>query len=345
MTTKIINNDGMKILGIETSCDETAAAIVMGGSRVLSSVVASQVKIHSPYGGVVPELASRKHMEAVVPIVDEAIKKAGLKKQDLDAVAVTQGPGLVGALLVGFSFAKSFAYALKKPYVGVNHLEAHLNSVFLEPEPPPFPFVSLLVSGGHTAIYDVQSHTDAWLMGQTRDDAAGEAFDKVAKMLGLGYPGGVIIDRLSKNGDPEKIHFPRAYLDKNGYDFSFSGIKTAVNRYIQNNPNRYREQVNDIVAAFQEAVVEVLCFKIINAAKNKGYHHISIVGGAAANSRLREKVSQQARQENLSVHIPSISLCGDNAAMVAASGYHRLLLGEKCSRDADVYSRATIFKC
>lgn len=344
---KTANNDNMKILGIESSCDETAASVVQSGSRVLSSVVASQVKIHGPYGGVVPELASRKHMEAVVPVVDEAIVKAGLKKHELDAVAVTQGPGLVGALLVGFSFAKSFAYALKKPYVGVNHLEAHLNSVFLEPEPPSFPFVSLLVSGGHTAIYDVQSHTDAILMGQTRDDAAGEAFDKVAKMLGLGYPGGAIIDRLSKKGDPEKIHFPRTYLDKQSYDFSFSGIKTAVNRYIQANMHQYEEQINDIVAAFQEAVVEVLCFKIINAAKNKGYHHISIVGGAAANSRLREEVNRQARKESLSVHIPSISLCGDNAAMVAASGYHRLLQGEKCSRDADVYSRAIVLnaKC
>ncbi|MFO8085872.1 MAG: tRNA (adenosine(37)-N6)-threonylcarbamoyltransferase complex transferase subunit TsaD, partial [Desulfobacterales bacterium] len=276
----------MKILGIESSCDETAAAVVVDGTCVLSSVVASQVKIHRPYGGVVPELASRKHMEALVPVVDEALLKAGVQKYELDAIAVTQGPGLVGALLVGFSFAKSFAYALKKPCVGVNHLEAHLNSVFLEPEPPPFPFVSLLVSGGHTAIYDVQSHTDAKLMGQTRDDAAGEAFDKVAKMLGLGYPGGVIIDRLSKKGDAGKIHFPRAYLDKQSYDFSFSGIKTAVNRYIQTHKDQYEEKISDIVAAFQEAVVEVLCFKIIHAAKSKGYQHLSIVGGAAANSHL-----------------------------------------------------------
>jgi N6-L-threonylcarbamoyladenine synthase len=332
----------MKILGIESSCDETAAAVVADGTCVLSSVVASQVKIHRPYGGVVPELASRKHMEALIPVVDEALLKAGVQKYELDAIAVTQGPGLVGALLVGFSFAKSFAYALKKPCVGVNHLEAHLNSVFLEPEPPPFPFVSLLVSGGHTAIYDVQSHTDAKLMGQTRDDAAGEAFDKVAKMLGLGYPGGVIIDRLSKKGDAGKIHFPRAYLDKQSYDFSFSGVKTAVNRYIQTHKDQYEEKISDIVAAFQEAVVEVLCFKIIHAAKSKGYQHLSIVGGAAANSHLRQRVNQQARKDNIAVYIPSLSLCGDNAAMVASAGYHRLLMGETCSRDADVYSRTTI---
>lgn len=334
----------MNILGIESSCDETAAAVVANGVQILSSVVASQVKIHCPYGGVVPELASRKHMEALVPVVNEAILKAGINKDQLDAVAVTQGPGLVGALLVGFSFGKSFAYAMKKPCVGVDHLEAHLNSVFLEPEAPPFPFVSLLVSGGHTAIYDVQSHTSACLMGQTRDDAAGEAFDKVAKMLGLGYPGGAIIDRLSKQGNPDTINFPRTYLDKNGYDFSFSGIKTAVNRYIQTN-REYQEQVNDIVAAFQEAVVEVLCFKLIHAVKSKGYRHLCIVGGAAANSRLRQKVAYEARKENMSLHIPSLSLCGDNAAMVAAAGYHRLLAGETCSRDADVYSRTLARKC
>ena len=336
------NDDFMRILGIESSCDETAAAVVMDGQHILSSVVASQINIHRPYGGVVPELASRKHMEAIVPVVDEAISKSGLQKENLDAVVATQGPGLVGALLVGFSFAKSFAYALEKPWVGVNHLEAHLNSVFLEPHPPSFPFISLLVSGGHTAIYDVQSHIKAKLMGQTRDDAAGEAFDKVAKMLGLGYPGGAIIDGISKDGNPKRIQFPRTYLDKDSYDFSFSGIKTAVNRYIQTQRDHYQDHIADIAAAFQEAVVEVLCFKLIHAAKSKGYNRISIVGGAAANSRLRQKVHQEAENNKISVHIPSISLCGDNAAMVAAAGYHRLLKGERGSMDADVYSRTII---
>ncbi len=332
----------MIVLGIESSCDETAAAVVEDGNRILSSVVASQIDVHGRYGGVVPELASRKHLEAIVPVVDQAIAESGLKKSDMDAVAATQGPGLVGALLVGFSFAKSFAYALGKPWVGVNHLEAHLNSVFLEPSPPPFPFVSLLVSGGHTAVYDVKSHTEAFLLGQTRDDAAGEAFDKVAKMLGLGYPGGVAIDRLSKSGNPERIRFPRAYLDKEGYDFSFSGIKTAVNRYIQIHPDDYANHVPDIVASFQEAVVDVLCFKLVHAAKAKGYTRVSMVGGAAANSRLGEKVRLEAGKEGISVYIPSLSLCGDNAAMVAAAGYHRLSAGKTMPLDADVYSRATM---
>ncbi len=332
----------MIVLGIESSCDETAAAVVEDGNRILSSVVASQIDVHGRYGGVVPELASRKHMEAIVPVVDEAVAEAGLKKNDIDAVAATQGPGLVGALLVGFSFAKSFAYSLGKPWIGVNHLEAHLNSVFLEPTPPSFPFASLLVSGGHTAVYDVKSHTEASLLGQTRDDAAGEAFDKVAKMLGLGYPGGVAIDHLSRKGNRGWINFPRAFLDKDGYDFSFSGIKTAVNRYIQTHPDDYANQIPDIVASFQEAVVEVLCFKLFQAAKARRYSRVSIVGGAAANSRLREMVRLEAEREGMSVHIPSLSLCGDNAAMVAAAGYHRLSAGETMPLDADVYSRATM---
>ncbi|MBW2556868.1 MAG: tRNA (adenosine(37)-N6)-threonylcarbamoyltransferase complex transferase subunit TsaD, partial [Deltaproteobacteria bacterium] len=199
----------MIVLGIETSCDETAAAVVVDGKQILSSAVSSQIEVHHPYGGVVPELASRKHMEAIIPMVDQALGSSGIDSKTLDAVAVTCGPGLVGALLVGFCFAKAFAYALDVPWVGVSHLEAHVNSVFLEPDPPPFPFVALLVSGGHTGVYHVTSHTDFELMGQTRDDAAGEAFDKVSKMLGLGYPGGGVIDRLARQGNPENIVFPR----------------------------------------------------------------------------------------------------------------------------------------
>ncbi len=330
----------MIVLGIETSCDETAASVVEDGQKILSSVVSSQVSVHSPYGGVVPELASRKHLEAMIPVVENALAESGLAKRNINGIAVTQGPGLVGALLVGFSFAKSMAYALDIPLVGINHLEAHINSVFLEPDPPSFPFVSLLVSGGHTAIYYVQSHTIYERLGQTRDDAAGEAFDKVSKMLGLGYPGGSIIDRLSKEGVAERIKFPRAYLDKESYDFSFSGIKTAVNRYIQTHPETYEDQIPDIAAGFQEAVVEVLCFKAIHAAVAKGCRTIAVVGGAAANSRLREKIRQDARKEGIDVYIPSLSFCGDNAAMVAAAGFHRLKRGETCPREADVYSRA-----
>ncbi len=227
----------MIILGVETSCDETAAAVVADGRNVLSSIVSSQIAVHHPYGGVVPELASRKHIESIVPVVHQALDASRIEMDQLDAVAVTQGPGLVGALLVGFSFSKSFAMARNLPWIGVNHLEGHISSVFLEADFPEFPFVALMVSGGHTNLYYVTSNTDYELLGQTRDDAVGEAYDKVSKMLGLGYPGGGIIDRLAARGDAQKIRFPRPYLDKNRFDFSFSGLKTAVNRYIQTHPD------------------------------------------------------------------------------------------------------------
>ena len=332
----------MIVLGIETSCDETAAAVVVDGIQILSSVVSSQIDIHHPYGGVVPELASRKHMEAIVPVVTEALAVSGMDSKQLDAIAVTQGPGLVGALLVGFCFAKSFAFALDIPWVGVNHLEGHINSLFLEENPPPFPFVALLASGGHTSIYYVTSHTGFELVGQTRDDAAGEAFDKVAKMLGLGYPGGGVIDRLATQGDPETIVFPRPFLDKSTFDFSFSGLKTAVSRYIQKNMDAYQQQIPDIAAGFQEAVVDVLSYKLVHAALMKGCEHIAIVGGVAANNRLRESVRQEADLKGLKVHIPSVDLCGDNAAMIAATGYHYLIAGTVSGLCDDVYSRARV---
>jgi len=332
----------MIILGIETSCDETAAAVVVDGIQILSSVVSSQIDIHHPYGGVVPELASRKHMEAIVPVVTEALAASGMDSKQLDALAVTQGPGLVGALLVGFCFAKSFAFALDIPWVGVNHLEGHINSLFLEENPPPFPFVALLASGGHTSIYYVTSHTGFEVVGQTRDDAAGEAFDKVAKMLGLGYPGGGVIDRLATQGDPEKIVFPRPFLDKSTFDFSFSGLKTAVRRYIQKNMDGYREQIPDIAAGFQESVVDVLSFKVVHAALMKGCEHIAVVGGVAANNRLRERVRHEADLKGLTVHVPSIDLCSDNAAMIAATGYHYLIAGTVSGLCDDVYSRVRV---
>jgi N6-L-threonylcarbamoyladenine synthase len=330
----------MIILGIETSCDETAAAVVKDGDTVMSSVVSSQVKIHHRYGGVVPELASRKHIEAIVPVVDEALSEAGLPLSDIQAIAVTQGPGLVGALLVGFSFAKSMAYALCIPWVGVNHLEGHINSVFLEPDPPLFPFVALLVSGGHTSIYYVTGHTTAELMGQTRDDAAGEAFDKVAKMLDLGYPGGGIIDRLSKKGDPARVEFSRPYLDKSSFDFSFSGIKTAVQRYISHHQDQYKEQIADIAAGFQEAVIDVLSYKVIAASAKKRCKEIALVGGVAANSRLRNKLRTDAESDGIKVYIPSLNLCGDNAAMIASVGYHYLKAGMVAELRDDVFSRS-----
>jgi len=314
--------------------------VVVDGIQILSSVVSSQIDVHHPYGGVVPELASRKHMEAIVPVVTEALAVSGMDSKQLDAIAVTQGPGLVGALLVGFCFAKSFAFALDIPWVGVNHLEGHINSLFLEENPPPFPFVALLASGGHTSIYHVTSHTGFELVGQTRDDAAGEAFDKVAKMLGLGYPGGGVIDRLANQGDSKNIVFPRPFLDKSTFDFSFSGLKTAVWRYIQKNMDTYQQQIPDIAAGFQEAVVDVLSFKVVHAAMMKGCEHIALVGGVAANNRLRERVRQEADLKGLTVHIPCIDLCGDNAAMIAAIGYHYLIAGTVSGLCDDVYSRA-----
>ena len=313
--------------------------MVKEGTTLASSIDASQIEVHHRYVGVVPELASRKHIEAIIPVVDESLHKADLSLKDIDAIAVTRGPGLVGALLVGFAFAKACAYALEIPWVGVNHLEGHINSVFLEPNPPTFPFVALLVSGGHTGIYHVTSHTAVELMGQTRDDAAGEAFDKVAKMLELGYPGGSVIDRISRAGDPDRIKFPRTYLDKSDFDFSFSGLKTAVNRYIMNHKDRIEDQIPDIAAGFQEAVMDVLCYKAIRAAMVKGCDRIALVGGVAANSRLREKLSSDARRQGIRVHIPSLHLCGDNAAMIALVGYHYLNAGIVSGLQDDVFSR------
>jgi len=331
----------MIVLGIETSCDDTAAAVVLNGTSVLSSVVSSQVNVHHPYGGVVPELASRKHIEAIVPVVSQALARAGLQLSAVDALAVTRGPGLIGSLLVGFSFAKAFAYARGIHWVGVNHLEGHINSVFLESPPPAFPFVALLVSGGHTSLFHVTSHTAMELMGQTRDDAAGEAFDKVAKMLGLGYPGGGVIDRLARQGDPARISFPRTYLYKTDFDFSFSGLKTAVRRHILDHREHYQKQLPDVVAGFQEAVVDVLVFKAIRAAQTRSCGCLALVGGVAANSRLREKLRRDGERQGLSVHIPSLDLCGDNAAMIAAAGYHYLIEGFGANLGDDVFSRST----
>ena len=330
----------MYILGIESSCDETAAAVVQNGTAVLSSTISSQMEVHHRYGGVVPELASRKHIEAIVPVVAEAISDSGLKIRQIDAMAVTRGPGLVGALLVGFSFAKAYAYGLGVPLVGVNHLEAHINSVFLEPDPPPFPFVALLASGGHTGIYYVTSHTAIELMGQTRDDAAGEAFDKVAKLLGLGYPGGGVIDRLAKDGDPQQIAFTRPYLNKADFDFSFSGIKTAVRHYVDKHRADVNSRIADIAAGFQAAVVEVLAYKLIHAARIKDCEHIAVVGGVAANSGLRQTVRRDADHRGLKVHIPAVNLCGDNAAMIAATGFHYLKVGMQVRLSDDVFSRS-----
>ena len=332
----------MIILGIESSCDETAASIVQDGTKILSSIIASQVDVHHKYGGVVPELASRMHIEAIAPVVDEAIKKAGIEISDIDGVAATRGPGLIGALLVGFSFAKSFAFARDLPFAGVNHLEAHIYSLFLMDEKPEFPFIALVVSGGHTNIYYVTSYNNFELMGQTRDDAAGEAFDKVAKMLGLGYPGGPIIETLAKTNTFDTIKFPRTMLEKDSFDFSFSGLKSSVGRYIHNNPVGSKDEKAQIAASFQEAVIDVLSQKLINAALYKNCDRIGVAGGVSANKTFVKKLMQDAKKKKIKLFSPSVELCGDNAAMIAARGYTMIQQGTLCDLDHDVFSRSKI---
>ncbi|TWI68899.1 O-sialoglycoprotein endopeptidase [Desulfobotulus alkaliphilus] len=331
----------MRILGIESSCDETAAAVVEDGVKILSSEVASQVEIHHRYGGVVPELASRHHVEAICPMVEAALAACGMEAGDLDAVAVTQGPGLVGALLVGFGFARACAFGLNIPCVGVHHLLGHIHSVFLEPEktPPVYPFVALVVSGGHTGLYHVPDALTLELLGQTRDDAAGEAYDKIAKIMGLGYPGGPVIDAMAAEGEGGRVFFPRAFLDKDGLDFSFSGLKSAVARFLSEDGGKTSRA--DIAAAFQDAVVDVLVSKAFLAVEKMGCRDLAIVGGVAANRGLKKKAAQEADMRGIRLHMPSPFLCGDNAAMIAAAGYHYLQAGKVLGLDADVFSRAT----
>jgi len=333
----------MLILGIESSCDETAAAVLSDGENILSNVVNSQVLLHQKYGGVVPELASRRHIETIYPVVQEALDTAGVTLNDIEALSVTQGPGLVGSLLVGFSFAKAVAYVKKIPYVGVNHMAGHILSVFLEGRKPDFPFIALVVSGGHSALFEVSDVLTFRLLGQTRDDAAGEAFDKVAKLLALGYPGGPVISRLAEVGDAEAINFPRAWLDPEGFDFSFSGIKTAVVNIVHNFQKKNKSIVKeDICAAFQEAVVEVLVSKTISAAKHFHIGRVVLTGGVAANHRLRELLKKRGVEEGIAVFMPSPELCTDNAAMIALTGNYKLQhLPRAFSLDLDVYSRSS----
>jgi len=321
----------MIVLGIETSCDETAAAVLEGGRKVLSSIVASQDDVHAPYGGVVPELASRRHLEVIGPVVRRALDSAGLRLDDIEGVAVTYGPGLVGSLLIGCSVAKAMAYARRLPLVGVNHLEGHIYAAFLEGEPPSYPFLALVVSGGHTALYLARDRGRYERIGQTRDDAAGEAFDKVAKLLNLGYPGGPVIDRIAASGDARAIAFPTAQMSDGAPDFSFSGIKTAVSLHVRRASPLSTQQVADVAASFQSTVVKTLVRKTVRAARRLGVGRIVLTGGVAANAALRDALSRECAERGFHLHIPSRRLCTDNAAMIAAAGHDRLEAGERAS--------------
>jgi N6-L-threonylcarbamoyladenine synthase len=340
------------ILGIETSCDDTAAAVVEDGKIIRGSVVSSQVELHAKYGGIVPEVASRAHIENILPAIHEALESAGMTLADIDAVAVTVGPGLIGALLVGVSAAKALAYTINVPLIGVNHIEGHLSAIFLESDEVSMPFVLLVVSGGHSHLYLVRDYCVYEKLGQTRDDAAGEAYDKVAKLLGLGYPGGPVIDSLARKANGDTLRFPRTYLEPGSLDFSFSGLKTAVLNYVRGlgvappppspPPQVGRgvgmvrlpeDMIIKICASFQAAVVDVLVKKTVLAARQTGVENIVVAGGVASNSALRAGLARAAETEGKRVFIPSPLLCTDNAAMVAAAGYHLFKAGKLAGLD------------
>ncbi|MGO9570348.1 MAG: tRNA (adenosine(37)-N6)-threonylcarbamoyltransferase complex transferase subunit TsaD [Desulfomonilaceae bacterium] len=350
----------MLVLGIETSCDETAAAVVEDGTRVLSDVVVSQIDVHKEFGGVVPELASRKHVEAISVVIEQALNKADIEPKDVDGIGVTRGPGLIGALLVGISAAKGMALALNRPLCGVNHLHGHLFAAFLERQDITFPFVGLVVSGGHTSLYHVRGPLDISLIGKTRDDAAGEAFDKVAKLLGLGYPGGMVIEDQARGVEAGTIRFPRALMEKDNLDFSFSGLKTAVMRQAEQTfgvshrnemPGSFHhvvspgegheisEGIRAIAAAFQDAVTDVLVAKAFNAAELYRVDRLIICGGVAANGALREKMALEGQNRGIESVFPSSRLCTDNAAMIAARAETLLAAGMADDLDFGAMSR------
>ena len=330
----------MIILGIETSCDDTAAAVVKDGKEIISNIISSQNDFHKKYGGIVPEIASRKHQENIIPVIQEALIQSHMTLRDIQGIAVTRGPGLIGSLLVGINAAKAIAYSQKLPLIGINHLEGHLLAPCLEHE-IPFPNITLVVSGGHTNLYHVEGFGAYKSLGRTRDDAAGEAYDKVAKLLGLGYRGGIIIDRLAQAGNPSAICFPRPMLHDKSFDFSFSGLKTAVLYHVKNSgPEAMTESaMPDIAASFQAAVAEILVEKTVRAALHYQVSAITIAGGVAANSLLRSKMQERGSRESIPVFLPSPVLCTDNAAMIARAGEHRIASVKEFPFDMNAVSR------
>ena len=311
-------------LGIESSCDETSVAVVKNGREVLSNVIATQIDIHKKYGGVVPEIASRNHVENITYVVKEALEKASVSLDEIDAICPTYGPGLVGALLVGLSTAKALAYASKKPLVGVHHIEGHIAANYITHKDLKPPYLCLVVSGGHSHLVHVKDYTDFEILGRTRDDAVGEAFDKVARILGLGYPGGPVIDKRAKEGNPHGYNLPRTYFEN--LDFSFSGIKTAVLNLA--NKEKGNLNINDLCASFEEAVTEMLTTNVLKAMKQIGVNKVAIAGGVSANSYLRERMKKIGEENNLEVYYPELVLCTDNAAMIAAAGYNNFMAGK-----------------
>lgn len=331
------NNPEYMVLGIESSCDETSAAVVKGGREVLSNIISSQIDLHKKFGGVVPEVASRKHVELIDLVIQEALDEAGVTLGDIDIIGATYGPGLVGALLVGLSTAKALAYAGKKKFVGVNHIEGHICANFLAHKELEPPFVCLVVSGGHTNIVNIKDYHEFEIMGRTRDDAAGEAYDKIARAIGLGYPGGPVIDKLAKSGDRDYMKFPRVRIEDGVYDFSFSGLKTSVLNFL-NKMNMEGSEINkaDVAASFQEAVVDILVEKTFKAAGEKKSSSIAIAGGVSANSRLRERFTEEGKKQGINIYFPPPVLCTDNAAMIASAAYFEYLKGN----ESDMYLNA-----
>ncbi len=327
-------SEDVTILAIESSCDETAAAVVKNGREVLSNVIFSQIDLHTLYGGVVPEIASRKHIEKINQVIEEALKKADRKLTDMDAIAVTYGPGLVGALLVGVSAAKAISFASGIPLIGVHHIEGHISANYIENKELEPPFICLVISGGHTHLVVVKDYGQYEVLGRTRDDAAGEAFDKVARAIGLGYPGGPKIDKVSKEGNPDAIHFPRAKVAENEYDFSFSGLKSAVLNYL-NAANMKGEEivVPDVAASFQKAVVDVLVEHALDAVEKYGLKKFAIAGGVASNSTLRATFEAACKERDITFYHPSPILCTDNAAMIGAAGYYEYMAGARSGLD------------